>query len=296
MRYDITSKVLIEKGKLSLFRYFQKRQPADIELIELQPQEMPNIKKGDCILKVTESSGAQEIQVWEFKTQWNTQDILNLMDYTIRAKQTYRLPVKPVLFLFVEHPKATGEYQDENFQFRFDLIKLWEEDAQSILDSEDYFLYPLIPVMKGEESLVFTAKKKLYNSNIGKEDKSDLLSALTLFAGLRDKELCIQLFKQRRDLMIESHAYEVFRQDAMESARKEVRQEALKQGLKQGAVLKMRNTVLNALRVRFQDVPTSIQIFIEGVEQENTLDLIFEKAIIAASLPEFGDFIHTIRS
>jgi len=230
MQYDITSKVLIEKGKLSLFRYFQKRQPADIELIELQPQEMPSLKKGDCVLKVTEPSGAQEIQVWEFKTHWNTQDILNLMDYTIRAKQTYHLPVKPVLFLFLEHPKATGEYQDENFQFRFDLVKLWKEDAQLVLDSEDYFLYPLIPVMKGEESLVFTAEKKLYNSNIGKEDKSDLLSALTLFAGLRDKELCIQQFKRRRDLMIESHAYEVFRKDAI----KTVRKEALKQGRQEG--------------------------------------------------------------
>ena len=83
MQYDITSKIIVEKGKFAIVRHFQKREPASITLLEALPQEQPSLKKGDYLFKVTDQQGQEEIQIWEFKTNWKRQDILSLMDYTL---------------------------------------------------------------------------------------------------------------------------------------------------------------------------------------------------------------------
>jgi hypothetical protein len=124
MQYDITSKYIAGKAKEAIFRYFQKREAANMEVIESLPQELPDMKKGDYLLKITDPHGKEEIQVWEFKTHWNPRDVENLMIYTLRARQTYRLPVTPVMFLLLPSQTASGDYQDGQFQFQFELIKM----------------------------------------------------------------------------------------------------------------------------------------------------------------------------
>ena len=122
----------------------------------------------------------------------------------------------PMMFLFKEHPSASGIYDDGQFVFRYHLIKIWEEKAQAILDSEDYFLYPFIPIMKQGEELTLEAEKKLYNSPLKRSDKADMLTALAIFAGLRNINLSIALLERRKDIMIESPAYDLIKEEGIE--------------------------------------------------------------------------------
>ncbi|RJP31339.1 MAG: hypothetical protein C4527_07755 [Candidatus Omnitrophota bacterium] len=135
MQYDLTSKIIAENGKEAILRFFLNRRPRFSELIETLPQEQPTLKKGDYIIKITESDGREEIQVWEFKIVWKKEDIKNLMQYTLRLEQQYKIPVTPNLFLFLPSSAATSVYEDNRFRFQFELIKLWELDGNKILES-----------------------------------------------------------------------------------------------------------------------------------------------------------------
>ncbi len=234
MKYDITVKFIAGRGKESIYRFLQKRGAAYLELLESLPQELPDIKKGDFILKVTTHDGKEEIHIWEFKTRWNPRDVENLMVYTLRARQTYKLSVKPVMFLFLPSESASGHYKDDQFQFEFELVKMWEEDGNEILDTDDFYLYPFLPLMAGNENMIWEAEKKLYNSELNNEEKIDLLTAMTIFAGLKDLKISQRLYQRRRDIMLESYAYELFREDAIKNVGEEYKQKGLAEGLAEG--------------------------------------------------------------
>jgi len=79
------------------------------------------------------------------------------------------------------------------------------------LRAEEYFshdcLLPMIPLMDGGMELLEETERKIYESNDPK--KIDNLIILTIFTGLRDRELSRKLWERRRDIMIESPVYEM---------------------------------------------------------------------------------------
>ncbi len=268
MHYDITIKFITGKGKTSIFQHFKKGKKATLELIKSLPQELPDVKKGDFLLKVTYLDGTEEIHVWEFKSRWNPHDVENLMIYTLRARQTYRLPVKPVMFLLLESKSATGNYNDEQFQFHFELIKMWEEDGKAVLTSDDFYLYPFLPLMDTEEEIVLEAEKKLYNSTLNLEEKSDLLSAMAILAGLKDKKLSQKMFERRRDIMLESYAYDVFREDAIKTVSKEYEEKGMQKGEKKGLQI----AIQRALELKFGDEGKTFSSQIQSIDSIEKLN------------------------
>jgi hypothetical protein len=59
-------------------------------------------------------------------------------------------------------------------------------------------------------------EKRIYASEFPMEEKADLLTALPIFAGLKDQELTRKLVQRRRDIMIESYGYEIIKQEGFE--------------------------------------------------------------------------------
>ncbi|RJP24955.1 MAG: hypothetical protein C4527_17920 [Candidatus Omnitrophota bacterium] len=275
MQYDITSKIIVENGKEAILRVFQNRCPLSSELIETLPQEQPTLKKGDYIIKITEPDGREEIQVWEFKTIWKKEDIKNLMQYTLRLEQQYKIPVTPYLFLFLPSSSATDVYEDNRFRFQFVLIKLWELDSNKILESEDYVLYPFIPIMANGETVTLEAEKKLYNSTLKKEDKSDLLTAMTIFAGLKDKSLCATLIKRRRDIMIESYGYRLIKDEGFAEGKIEGKIEGKNEGKIEGEIKGLRDGILLALDFRYGQEAQNLAHSIKKIDSLEILTNIY---------------------
>ncbi|MCX6112646.1 MAG: hypothetical protein NTY22_05090, partial [Proteobacteria bacterium] len=145
----------------------------------------------------------------------------------------YHLKIKPWVLLLTPSSLATGIYEDDLLTFKYEVIRLWKLQAKDFLDR--IYLYPFLPLMNGGEELLEKADTIIYEDNeISRDRKADLLSAMSIFAGLKDEKLGIWLAERRRDIMIESPVYEFIK----EEGRKEVRKEGLYDAISFGLELK----------------------------------------------------------
>ena len=60
---------------------------------------------------------------------------------------------------------------------------------------------------------------------------------MAIFAGLKNNNLAIELFKRRRDIMIESPFYDFIRNEAIKEGWNEGMKEGKKEGIKEGIKL-----------------------------------------------------------
>ncbi len=140
----------------------------------------------------------------------------------MRAKLNYHLPIVPTMILFIKSNQAKNIYQDEIIQFRFNLIKLWEENPQILLEADAIELYPFVPLMKNGKEYVFETERKLYNSRLKNKDKSNLLTALAVFTGMRNPSMAEALWERRRDMVVEeSSLYKTFLDEGIERGREQ---------------------------------------------------------------------------
>ena len=178
-----------------------------------------------------DKQGGERIVLIEFQTRWEPELPLRVLEYTVRFKLKYRLPVLPVVILFKEHRGAREIYEDELIRFRFRLVKLWEMDGGELLEKGDVRLLPLLPLTRCGREEVLEADKRIYNSDLERSIKSDLLTALAIFAGLKSEELMRELFQRRRDIMIESPAYELIKREGFEEGMREGMKEGMQRGI-----------------------------------------------------------------
>jgi hypothetical protein len=91
-------------------------------------------------------------------------------------------------------------------------------------------------------------------------------------------------FSRRRDLMIESAAYELIRQEGIN----EGIQQGIEQGIERGKIQVMREMVINLLTIRFGTPSRNVIRTIEGIGDFSLLKAIKSKALMAASLRAFA--------
>ena len=219
------------------------------------PKEIVSLRSSDFPLFVRGKEGLEQIVLFEFQTQWEIDLPLRLLEYYVKFKLKYHLRVTPIVLLFRKHGGANNSYVDEVVTFRFRLIKMWEISGRELLDSSDVYLYPFIPINRCSEDEIYEAEEKIYSSPIERKSKGDLLTALAIFAGLRSKDITMELIRRRRDIMIESFAYEIIKREGREEGLVEGVQQGLQQGLQRGMLEDAKELILEALNVRFHDVP-----------------------------------------
>ena len=197
-QYDIATKVLMERAADHMLEQFLGLSVADIELIEELPQESTSLKRSDYILRVTTREGNTEIVLWEFLSHWKRRAILSLCDYAVRAKIKFGLPVSPVILLLCPAPHATDTFEEDCLRFQFTLVRVYAMSAVEFLRQAEIHLLPFVPVMQGETGVVWETEKRIYTSDLPSDEKADLLTALTIFAGLKDTILARQLVERSK--------------------------------------------------------------------------------------------------
>jgi len=246
---------------------------------------------------VKDKQGGERIVLIEFQTRWEPELPLRVLEYTVRFKLKYRLPVLPVVILFKEHRGAREIYEDELIRFRFRLVKLWEMDGGELLEKGDVRLLPLLPLTRCGREEVLEADKRIYNSDLERSIKSDLLTALAIFAGLKSEELMRELFQRRRDIMIESPAYELIKREGFEEGMREGMKEGMQRGIEigieRGMLEEAREMVLRAYRVRFKAVPPDVEEGISRIRSRATLASLLEVAITCKDPNEFREELKT---
>ena len=102
--------------------------------------------------------------------------------------------------------------------------------------------------MKGGLERVFEAERSIYSSKeIDREEKGDLLTALAIFTGLKDGQVMQALIDRRRDIMIESPAYDVIKKEGKLEGLQEGIQKGIQKGRLEGKLETARNLLGNGI-------------------------------------------------
>lgn len=258
MKYDITAKRLLEEGKEEILKYFLNIDVEKVDIIEEIPSETVSIRSTDFPLIVKEKSGNEYILLLEIQSNWREEKIYDIIDYWTRFKRKYGLEIRCAMILLSKHGKARGDFVSDSLSFSFELIKIWEYEPEDIFNLKLIQLIPFIPLMKNGTEYVDTAVDNLYYCEIKEEIKSDYLTALAFFTGMRDIKLAKALFEKRRDLMIESPVYDWILEEGIEKG--------VEQGIK-------KNTVETVKKMFQEGIAVDVIERITGLSREKILAL-----------------------
>jgi hypothetical protein len=189
----------------------------------------------DYPLKVTDSKGMSYIVILEMQSSWEPDVPLQLLEYRTRHILKLGLPAMSCVLLLRESNLARDRYEDQEVQFKFRLIRVYEWDARDILEKGITCLAPFTPLMQHGEEVLIQAEELIYFSDMSRMDKADMLTSMTILSGLVSPDLPVKLLNRRRDIMIESAAYDL------------IKTEGIQQGIQQGIHNSIRKLLLHGI-------------------------------------------------
>jgi hypothetical protein len=212
-QYDIASKVLIDRCRDDIIRYLLDIPVQESRILEPLPQETVSLKRGDYPIMITDESGGQEMAIIEIYAEWDNSIPLHLIDYRVRHKIQHGVEARSCVILLRPSKSATNRYEDRELRFRFQLVKIYEMDARRVVSEGPLCMLPFVPLMKGGEAALDEAEDLVYRSEKTRPVKADMLTSMAILSGLVSAELPARLIARRKDIMIESAAYEIIKKE-----------------------------------------------------------------------------------
>ena len=281
MQYDIASKVILTHCRNVVLRELCGLNVRDAELIDVRPQETASVRRSDFVLKAIFEDGTEKLVLLELITQWKRYLPLRTLETRCRHILEEGLEIETIMIELKRCYGVVDYYHDNEVDFRYKVIKLYEVEAREVVKKGLRCLYPFVPLMKGGEELIEEAERGIYESEESREYKSDLLTGMAILSGLISKEIPLKLIKRRRDIMQESAAYEIIKREGFE--------EGIQQGIQQGLLLEAQEMLLDALEERFGIIPRSIAKKIKGIDSREVVESLFKVAMRVNSLEGFED-------
>jgi hypothetical protein len=273
--YDIAIKLLIDRCRDQVLKFFLNIDVAQSSIIEALPQETVSVKRSDVPMLVTDCNGKQWIVILEIQTKWHPHVPLHLLDYRIRNILSKDLPVVSAVLLLKPDARATDRYEDDEVLFQYRLIRLFEMDAKEAIERWPNCLLPFIPLLRNGQELTHQVETILYEEPIPRIHKADMLTSMAILAGLVSDRLPMDILSRRRDIMIESAAYDIIKQDG------------IRLGLQQGKSTALKEALMEVLTERFPVVPSSIIQVIDGIDNLFVLKSLIRIALKTPSLEAF---------
>ncbi len=302
MKYDIASKVLLEHCKNSVLRHFCNIDVEESEIIHEAPQETATLRRADYVLRTHIRGIGQRLVVMEFASRWQDTVPLRVLEYRCRHMIQESIPVISTVILLMPSGQATDRYNDQEVSFRFQLVKLYELEASEFLDMPECLL-GFIPLMKNGAEFVEEAERRIYESRLPRSTRADILTGMAILGGLKSRDLPRMLIERRRDIMIESHAYEIIKKEGYEEGirhgmeegiQKGIErgiQEGIQRGVKQGITQGVRQGLLTAIRLglelRFGTQGLKLFPEIKKIQDTDMLEVLSEAIKVVKDLDEF---------
>jgi predicted transposase YdaD len=232
-KYDIVLERLLSKCRETFLEYFLDLDLEDVEILEIH-QETTSLRRADFPLKVRSKTSGTFIVLLEVQTKWHKNVPLRLLEYEVRYRIQTGMNVLPLVMVLTRSPGVVDYYETENIHYKFKVIKLWELDAKKVLQGEYVCLAPFSILMKDGRLLYEKADRLIVDSGLDRETKGTLLTAMTLLGGLVDEELPKKLLEMRRDIMRESIAYDLIKEEGLKEGLQQGLEKGLQQGLEKG--------------------------------------------------------------
>jgi hypothetical protein len=168
-------------------------------------------------------------------------------------------------------------------QFRMHLIHL-NALLPQIESGELYEYGCLLPLLKkGADQQTLMKMKDLIHREPDSKKRADLYSlAVTVCARYLDKDLLWEYFREELEMIKESEIVE------------EWIQEGIEKGMQQGALLSLRELLIQTLETRFDLVPQTVVRTIGALDDVSLLKMLHRKALTVASLDQFAEVMEAI--
>uniref|UniRef100_A0A832EBV4 Transposase (putative) YhgA-like domain-containing protein n=1 Tax=Desulfacinum infernum TaxID=35837 RepID=A0A832EBV4_9BACT len=272
--YDAAVKVILSHCRQAALEYFLGLEVVESEVMEL-PQETASLRRSDFPIRVRTPEGRVFIVLLEVQSRWEPELPLRLLEYDVRYRLKTGLSVLPAILLLTPSGAVMDRFEDEGLRYAFRVISLAALEARELLRTGNPCLFPFVALMKGGVELFDEAERALTDSMPAGPDRADLLTGMALLSGLVSKELPQRLLRRRRDIMMESVAYEM------------IKKEGYDEGMQQGMLAEGREMVLEALAERFGPVPPDIEDLIMARESRRQLKELHRLALRVQNIDAF---------
>ena len=279
MYYDVASKVILNHCRGPVLRELCGLKVRESELIDIRPQETASLRRSDFVLRALFEDNKEKLVLLEFITSWKKYLPLRTLETRCRHKLQEDLDIITVMIALKQIPGIKDYYRDREVEFKYKVVKVYEIKAEEILKKGLKCLYPFVPLMEGGKNFIDEAERGIYEGEGSIQYKSDLLTGMAIFGGLISEEIPMKLIQRRRDIMIESAAYEIIKREGYE--------EGIQVGIQQGLLLEAQEMLVEALEERFGIIPKSIAKKIKQIDSREVIKGLFKVAMRTSSLEEF---------
>ena len=286
-QYDIAAKVLMESCSGELIRYFLGIDFLTSTLIEALPQETVSLKRSDYPVLITDHNGVKRLVIIEIQTAWDRTVPLDLLDY--RTRYLISHPVAEVvscIILLKPSGTAADYYEDNEVIFKYRLIKMADMDANDIIDHGPVCLLPFVPLMKNGREKLDEADSLICKSEKSRNEKADMLTTLAIFSGLVSKELPAELIARRKDIMMESAAYDIIKKEGFDEGKAKGREEGRAEALYDSAKM--------FIEIKFGIEGVKLQKKIPKDSNADQLELLLDIIRLAESTGDVEKFIDNL--
>ncbi len=277
MHYDIALKELLRHCGQAILEHLVGLPVQTSTLIEV-PQETTSVRRSDFPLRVTTRAGEELLVLVELQTRWQADMPLRLLEYRARHMLREKVDALSVVLLLRPGGDVRDVYEDREVRYHYRVVKVYEADAREVLERGPVCLLPLVPLMREGESLAQDADRRIYESNLPRPVKADMLTILTLLSGIVSKDLAEVLLYRRRDIMIESPAYEL------------IKREGIEEGLKEGLLRARREDISALLKLRLSPPPEELETIAKRLEHITDLKRLQALLILAAQVSNIEAF------
>ncbi|MFP4422122.1 MAG: hypothetical protein ACLFRG_16395 [Desulfococcaceae bacterium] len=150
-------------------------------------------------------------------------------------------------------------------------------DAREIMESGLVCLFPFVPLMKGGRQYVDEADQRIYASGKGRREKADMLTSMAILSGLVSKDLPAMLIARRRDIMIESAAYDIIKEE----------------GIREGKTTGIRESLTILIESKFGEESAQILKRLDSISDTDRLLGMFRVIHLARDVEDLLDRINS---
>ena len=290
MQYDIAIKELLRHCSQAILEHLAGLPVQHCTLLEV-PQETTSVRRSDFPLRVVTPDGEEFLVLIEVQTFWEPRLPLRLLEYRARHMLREGLEAYTVVLLLRPGGRVTEVYTDREVQYRFRVIPVYAFDAEELLAKGPVCLLPLVPLMQKGEALLEEADKRIYESNLNRLVKGDLLTIMALLAGLVSEDLPRRLLERRRDIMVESAAYKLIWEEALKEGLKEGLQEGLRQGKREGLL----EGIALGLELKFGAKGLQVLPDVQEIQDPDLLEVLHRALREVQTLDEFEQLLRAVR-
>ncbi|NJP05516.1 MAG: Rpn family recombination-promoting nuclease/putative transposase [Chloroflexaceae bacterium] len=212
--------------------------------------------------------------------------------YAALAEEKFNLPVYPVvIYLFAPGPQTViPERYEQDFmglvaRRDFRVIKLWEEDVNTVFTTPLRFLLAFAPLMRGgNQPAVLRQVLAILRSDPMLADMEPVLAFLASF--VFERSYIEEVMRWDMAVITESPLYKEVMQDILEQGMEKGKQEGIEEGIEIGMEQGKRESLLSGLELRFGQLPVDVVQRLQVLTPEQ-LKHLFKTMILAPTLEAF---------